>query len=65
MGEIRELLERQGRWQCARKSLSWADKIRMIESVRESVIAWRSGADTRPSRGDNSAAGQNHTHRQG
>jgi hypothetical protein len=37
----------------------------MIESVRESVIAWWSGADTQPSRGDNSAAGQNHTYRQG
>jgi len=38
---IRELLERQARWQSSRRSLSWEEKVRMIEEVRDSVLRFR------------------------
>ncbi len=37
MNEIKALLERQARWQKTRQTLSWPEKIRMAEKVRESV----------------------------
>jgi len=37
MNDIRRLLERQARWQRARKALPWPEKIRMAERVRESA----------------------------
>ena len=37
MSEIQALLERQARWQKTRRALSWPEKIRMAEMVRESV----------------------------
>ncbi len=37
MSEIQELLERQARWQKTRRGLSWPEKVRMAERVRESV----------------------------
>ena len=37
MSEIQALLERQARWQKTRRALSWPEKIRMAERVRESV----------------------------
>lgn len=39
--EVRELLERQARWQKSRRSLSWAEKIRMVEAIRESILRLR------------------------
>ncbi len=39
--EIRELFERQARWQRSRRSLSWAEKVRLVEAIRESVLALR------------------------
>lgn len=39
MSDIEQLLERQARWQKSRKSLSWPEKIRMAEAIRESVLA--------------------------
>lgn len=41
MREILELLERQARWQKSRKDLPWAEKIRMVERVREDAARWR------------------------
>ena len=37
MSEIQELLERQARWQKTRRALSWPEKLRMAERVRESI----------------------------
>ena len=37
MTEIQELLDRQARWQKGRKAMTWSEKIRMAEQVRESV----------------------------
>lgn len=39
--EIRALLERQARWQRSRRLLSWSQKVRIAESVRESVLQLR------------------------
>lgn len=55
---IEDLLERQARWQKARRDLSWPVKIRMAEEVRESILKLRAakprcstdGIDTRPAR---------------
>lgn len=41
MDEVQQLLERQARWQKARKDLSWPEKVRMAEAVRESTRQWR------------------------
>jgi hypothetical protein len=41
MHEILELLERRARWQRSRKDLPWAEKIRMIERVRDDFAKWR------------------------
>lgn len=41
MTRIQELLERQSRWQKSRQALSWAEKIRMAERVRESALQLR------------------------
>jgi len=38
MNEIRELLERRAEWQRNRRSLSWSEKVRMAERIRESVL---------------------------
>ena len=37
MKEIQELLERQACWQKTRQALSWPEKIRMAERMREAV----------------------------
>jgi hypothetical protein len=39
--EILELLERQTRWQKSRKDLPWAEKVRMVERVREDAARLR------------------------
>lgn len=41
MSDTHELLKRQAAWQKARKELSWAEKIRMAERVRASILKWR------------------------
>lgn len=43
MTETERLLERQARWQRERKSLSWSEKIRMAERVRETIERLRPG----------------------
>ncbi len=44
MSDIRGLLERQARWQRARKALPWPEKIRIAEMIRESVSHLRAKA---------------------
>jgi hypothetical protein len=39
--DVQELLRRQAEWQKSRQALSWPDKIRMAEKIRESVRALR------------------------
>ena len=43
MSDIQEMLERQAQWQKGRKALTWPEKIRMAERVRESVRQLRAG----------------------
>lgn len=51
MRDARELLELQSRWQRRRRALTWAEKIRLAERVRESAGALRAsvGPPTRRS----------------
>jgi hypothetical protein len=41
MNDIQQMLERQARWQKARRNLPWPEKIRMAERVRESILPLR------------------------
>jgi hypothetical protein len=41
MTEIQQVLERQAAWQKERRHLSWEEKIRMIEDLRESIREMR------------------------
>jgi hypothetical protein len=38
--KTRALLERQAHWQASRKDLSWEEKIRMVEAVKDEVARW-------------------------
>lgn len=42
MDDVMKLLERQAAWQKGRKSLSWPEKIRIAEAIRESILQLRS-----------------------
>ena len=42
MNDVIKLLERQAAWQKGRKSLSWPEKIRIAEAIRESILQIRS-----------------------
>ena len=42
MNDIQKLLEKQALWQKSRKALTWPEKIRMAERVRESIRQLRS-----------------------
>lgn len=48
MNEIQALLERQARWQKTRRTLSWPEKIRMAEEVRETARHLRPPRTTQP-----------------
>ncbi len=37
MIDLKELFERQARWQRARAKLSWAEKLRMAETLRSAA----------------------------
>jgi len=37
MSDVQKPLERQAKWQKSRAALSWPEKIRMAEAMRESV----------------------------
>lgn len=39
--DVRDLLERQARWQKSRKLLSWPEKVRLAEAIRESILLLR------------------------
>jgi hypothetical protein len=49
----RELFERQAAWQKGRAALTWSEKIRMAEAVREGVVKLRR---TRPPVADSASA---------
>jgi len=35
--DVQELLRRQAQWQKSRQALSWPEKIRMAQEIRESI----------------------------
>ena len=39
MDELKVLFERQARWQRSRARLSWTEKLRMAEILREAALA--------------------------
>jgi hypothetical protein len=41
MSDMRAFFERQAAWQAGRRDLSWPDKVRMAEAVRDSVEQFR------------------------
>ncbi len=43
MTDVRRLLERQAEWQKARGGLSWPEKVRMAEAIRETISQLRGG----------------------
>jgi hypothetical protein len=45
MTDVAQMLERQARWQKRRQALTWAEKIRMAERVRDSVVHLRQQPD--------------------
>jgi hypothetical protein len=44
MLDVQEMLKRQAVWQRSRQSLTWPEKIRMAEKVRESVKQLRASS---------------------
>jgi|GEM_PF-3000541 hypothetical protein len=54
MTDIQELFRRQAAWQKEQRSLTWAEKIRMVEAVRESILALRASAKDSNSPNQNS-----------
>ena len=54
MTDIQELFRRQAAWQKEQRSLTWAEKIRMVEAVRESILALRASAKDSKSPNQNS-----------
>ena len=43
MADPGELFERQARWQKRWIALSWPEKVRIVEQIRESVLRLRGG----------------------
>ena len=41
MTDVRQLLARQVEWQRARGGLSWPEKVRMAETMREAILQLR------------------------
>lgn len=39
MSETKDLLERQERWQRSRARLSWSEKLRLAETLRDAALA--------------------------
>ncbi len=55
MSDVKHLLERQAQWQPTRQALTWPEKVRMAEQVRESILQLRrsgqvEAASARPTR---------------
>lgn len=47
MNDVQEMLKRQAVWQRSRQSLTWPEKLRMAEKVRESVKQLRASSGPR------------------
>jgi len=45
MTDVRRLFERQAEWQRARRGLSWPEKVRMAEVMREAILMLRGKLD--------------------
>jgi hypothetical protein len=43
MFDVKTMMERQARWQHSRAKLSWTEKLRMAEILREAALAMGSG----------------------
>ena len=41
MNDVEQMLRRQALWQKSRQSLTWPEKIRLAERLRESLWQWR------------------------
>ena len=63
MSEIQALLERQARWQKTRRALSWPEKIRMAERVRESVRQLRRSQKAEPDNPEQTQPGKPPAHK--
>ena len=44
MTDTQQMLEKQAVWQMSRRTLSWPEKIRMAEGVRDSILTLRATA---------------------
>ena len=59
MADIDSILKRQERWQKERRFLSWPEKVRLAEAVRESLARFRqAGPPVEPLRNQGDLAGQ-------
>jgi hypothetical protein len=47
MNDVQEMFRRQAIWQKSRQSLTWPEKIRVAEMVRESVMQLRASSPPR------------------
>ena len=41
MADASELVRRHAEWHRRQRALSWPEKIRLVEAVRESLLQWR------------------------
>ena len=41
MNDVEQMLRRQALWQKSRQSLTWPEKIRLAERLREGLRQWR------------------------
>jgi hypothetical protein len=48
MNELEKKFARQAQWQTNRKALSWPDKVRQAEAIRDSIEALREGKPELP-----------------
>jgi hypothetical protein len=48
MTTLREVFERQAKWQRERAQLSWPEKIRLAEVMREALLVLRAGKPRLP-----------------
>jgi hypothetical protein len=47
MSDLQRRFDRMAEWQASRKNLTWAEKVRMVEAVRESMVRF-ARAESRP-----------------
>ncbi len=55
MDEFSKRLERQAQWQKSRKSLSWPEKVRQAEAIRDAIKALRATKTDSPPTGNSPA----------